>query len=158
MFRELRRKNKQISKEECVTLLKRETRGVLSVIGDGDYPYGMPMNHFYNENDGKIYFHSGRAGHREDALRRNNKASFCLFEQGVRKAGDWALTVRSVVVFGKIEIIDDPATVADITERLCHKFTDDEAYIKAEIAQHAHNTVLLCLAPEHICGKLVVES
>ena len=58
MFRELTRKNKMISMEECIQLLKDETRGVLSVIGDDDYPYGMPMNHWYNEEDGKIYFHS----------------------------------------------------------------------------------------------------
>ncbi|MBQ8315851.1 MAG: pyridoxamine 5'-phosphate oxidase family protein [Lachnospiraceae bacterium] len=59
MFRELLRKNKQLSDEECVELLKNETRGVLSVIGDEGYPYGMPMNHWYNEEDGAIYFHCG---------------------------------------------------------------------------------------------------
>ena len=77
MFRELQRKNKQISMEECIELLKKETRGVLSVLGDGNYPYGMPMNHWYNEEDGKIYFHCGKSGHRLDALRKCNKVSFC---------------------------------------------------------------------------------
>ena len=70
MFRELLRKNKQLSQEECVELLKNETRGVLSVIGDEGYPYGMPMNHWYNEDDGAIYFHCGNVGHRLDALRK----------------------------------------------------------------------------------------
>ena len=55
MFRELVRKNKQLSHEECIAILKEETRGVLSVLGDNDYPYGMPMNHWYNEEDGNIY-------------------------------------------------------------------------------------------------------
>jgi hypothetical protein len=32
MFRELQKKNKQISMEECIELLKKETRGVLSVL------------------------------------------------------------------------------------------------------------------------------
>ena len=68
MFRELTRKQKQLSNEECITILKEETRGVLSVLGDDDYPYGMPMNHWYNEDDGKIYFHCGKVGHRHDAL------------------------------------------------------------------------------------------
>ena len=26
------------------------------------------MNHFYNEDDGAIYFHCGRGGHREEAI------------------------------------------------------------------------------------------
>ena len=60
MFRELLRKNKQISTEECIEVLKSETRGVLSVLGDDDYPYGTPINHFYNEENGNIYFHCGK--------------------------------------------------------------------------------------------------
>ena len=34
MFRQLVRKNKQLSNESCIELLKTETRGVLSVLGD----------------------------------------------------------------------------------------------------------------------------
>ncbi len=64
MFRELTRINKKLSMEECVHILTTEKRGVLSVIGDDGYPYGMPMNHLYNEEDGKIYFHCGNMGHR----------------------------------------------------------------------------------------------
>ena len=73
MFRELARKKQQLTKDECIELLKKEKRGVLSVIGDNGYPYGMPMNHFYNEADGKIYFHTGKKGHRTDALKENEK-------------------------------------------------------------------------------------
>ena len=59
----------QLPMEDCIQILKQETRGVLSVLGDDDYPYGMPMNHWYNEEDGKIYFHCGKTGHRLDALK-----------------------------------------------------------------------------------------
>ena len=52
MFREVARKNKIIPMEDCIHLLKTEKRGVLSVLGDDDYPYCMPMNHWYNEEDG----------------------------------------------------------------------------------------------------------
>ena len=76
MFRDLVRKNKQIPAEECIALLTKETRGVLSVNGDDGYPYGMPMNHFYNPEDSCIYFHCGRNGHRLDSLKRSSKASF----------------------------------------------------------------------------------
>ena len=158
MFRELRRKNKQIPLSDCLELLKREKRGILSVIGDDGYPYGMPMNHFYNEDDGKIYFHCGHAGHREDALKRNGKVSFCVCEHGHAEDGEWALRVRSVIVFGKIEFLYDRESVVDITTKLCRKFTDDEAYIQHEIAHYADGTVLLRLTPEHICGKVVTES
>jgi len=158
MFRELQRKNKQISMEECIELLKKETRGVLSVLGDDDYPYGMPMNHWYNEEDGKIYFHCGKSGHRLDALRKCNKVSFCTYDSGYREEGDWALHVKSVIVFGTMEIIDDMDTIADIARKLSYKFTQDEEYIRTEIEKYAKATLLLQLTPEHICGKLVTES
>ena len=158
MFRELIRKNKKLSMEECIHLLKTETRGVLSVNGDDGYPYGMPMNHWYNEEDGKIYFHCGNIGHRLDALKKDAKVSFCAYDQGYRKPDQWPLNVKSVIVFGKIEIVDDFDRIADITTKLSHKFTQDDAYIQDEIKKHAHRTLLLVLTPEHICGKLVEES
>ena len=75
MFRELVRKNQQLSQEECVSILKSELRGVLSVIGDDGYPYGVPMDHWYCEENGKIYFHSGKNGHKIDAIKNSNKVS-----------------------------------------------------------------------------------
>ena len=46
---------KQISEEECIRILKEEPRGVLSMLGDDGYPYGIPISHYYSEEDGKIY-------------------------------------------------------------------------------------------------------
>jgi len=158
MFRELARKNKQISMEECVEILNQEKRGVLSVLGDEDYPYGMPMNHWYDEENGIVWFHCGKVGHRLDALRRHDKVSFCVYDQGYREEGDWALNIRSVIVFGRMEIVDDMDTIVDVTTRLSHKFTLDDAYIQKEIQQSAKGTLLLRLVPEHICGKRIKES
>ena len=85
MFRELSRKNKELQREECISILKQEKRGVLSINGDGGYPYGMPMNHYYNENEGKIYFHCGKGGHRLDALKRDRRVSFCVMTRGTAR-------------------------------------------------------------------------
>ena len=158
MFRELVRKKKQLPDSECIEVLKTERRGVLSVIGDMGYPYGTPMNHFYNEEDGSIYFHCGKLGHRLDALRACDKVSFCVYDEGYTEEGDWVKNVRSVIVFGRVEILDDAGLIADITARLSRKFTQDEEYIQREIKSAVHKTVLLRLVPEHICGKLVNES
>ena len=158
MFRELVRKNKQISEKECIALLQKETRGILSVNGENGYPYAMPMNHFYHADDGCIYFHCGKVGHRLEALRRSDKVSFCVCEQGWRDECEWAYNVRSVIVFGRMEIIDDVDEIADIVTKLSHKFTQDEEYIQTEIKNYGKATLLLKLIPEHICGKLVKEA
>ena len=158
MFRGLLRKKQQLPMEDCIQILKQETRGVLSVLGDDDYPYGMPMNHWYNEEDGKIYFHCGKTGHRLDALKKLDKVSFCTYDNGCRNDDEWALHVKSVIVFGRIKIIDDMEKIVDITTKLSYKFTQDSEYIQSEIRNYKNQTLLLELTPEHISGKIVTES
>ena len=158
MFRELRREKQRLPQEECVAILKSELRGVLSVLGDDGYPYGVPLNHYYCERDGKLYFHGGKTGHRIDAVKRYDKASFCVFDRGFRRDGEWALNIRSVIVFGRIEFVEDRETVCRITEELSRKFTEDEAYIRREIERSGPATQMIALVPEQITGKLVNEA
>ena len=158
MFRELTRKNRAASREECIRLLETEKRGVLAVQGDDGYPYCMPINHWYDPESGCIWFHAGHGGHREDALRRCDKVSYCVHDEGCTINGHWAKHVTSVIVFGRMEIVDDQAEVVRVATALSWKFTDDEGYIAREIKAFAHETRLLKLTPEHICGKHVAES
>ena len=158
MFREMLRFKQQLPTEECVEILKQEPRGVLSVLGDDDYPYGMPLNHYYCEADGKIYFHGGKTGHKIDAIRRHGKASFCVYDSGCRREGEWFLRIRSVIVFGRIEIVEDTAKTYEISRLLSYKFTKDESYIEDEIRRAGPRTLLFALVPEHMTGKLVKES
>ena len=158
MFREMQRKKQKLPEEECIRILKEELRGVLSVSGDDGYPYGMPINHYYCEQDGKLYFHSGKKGHKIDAMKRNNKASFCVFDNGFRKEGEWALNIRSVIVFGRIEFVEDRETIYRIVAELSRKFTKDESYIREEIERSGPNTLMFALVPENMTGKLVNEA
>lgn len=158
MFREVARKKQQLSKEECIEILKQEKRGVLSVCGDDGYPYGMPMNHYYCEEDGKIYFHSGMHGHKVDAVKANDKVSFCVYDEGYRRDGEWSLNIRSVIVFGRIREVKEDERIRDIVRRLCGKFTSDTEYIEREIKESGPRTLYLELTPEHMTGKLVNEA
>ena len=63
-----------------------------------------------------------------------------------------------MIVFGRIEIIEDKDKIYDITRRLSYKFTDDEAYIEREIKHAGPRTFMFALAPEHMTGKLVNEA
>ena len=158
MFRPMRRHNQQLSQAECVELLKNEPRGVLSLIGDGGYPYGVPLDHWYCEEDGKIYFHCGKQGHKIDAIRHCDKASFCIMDRGFRREGEWALNIRSVIVFGRVEILEDQEAAIAITRQLSFKYTSDAEFIEREIRESGKNVLVFSLTPEHITGKLVNES
>ena len=158
MFREMVRKKQQLPQEESVALLKSAPRGVLSLLGDGGYPYGVPIDHWYNDADGRIYFHSGKEGHKIDAIRSCSKASFCVLDEGYREDGDWALHIRSVVVFGRIHILEDHEKALELTRRLSLKYTRDETYIQQEIDSFGHELLVFSLEPEYITGKITKES
>ena len=59
-FRPMRRFKQQMNDEDCIVLLKTAPRGVLAVLGDGGYPYTIPLDFVYDE--GKIYFHCAECG------------------------------------------------------------------------------------------------
>lgn len=158
MFRPMQRPKQQLPEAACIEILKSEPRGVLSLLGDNGYPYGLPIDHWYCEEDGKLYFHCGKQGHKIDSIRACDKASFCVMDSGVRKDGDWALTIRSVIVFGRIRILEDPARAIEITRRLSYKYTSDAAYIEDEIQKYGAGVLVFSLTPEHISGKTVHEA
>lgn len=158
MFRPMMRKKQQLTQEESIAILKSEPRGVLSVLGDEGYPYGMPMNHWYCEEDGHLYFHGAMFGHKVDALERCDKVSFCVYDQGFRKEGEWSLNIKSVIVFGRIRFVEDREKAAGIIRQLSYKYTTDTDYIEREIAEALDHTLLMELVPEHISGKITNES
>ena len=158
MFREMRRFKQQISEEACIRLLKDQPRGILSMIGDDGYPYGIPLDHWYSEEDHKLYFHCAKVGHKIDAIAACDKVSYCVMDEGFRREGEWALNIRSVIVFGRVEIIEDRDKIYEIARKLSHKFPCDEEYIEKEIRSAGPRTFMFALVPEYMTGKLVNEA
>ena len=123
-----------------------------------NYKFIEKWAHYYNEDNGFIYFHSGKKGHKVDALNLNNKVSFCVYDQGYRKDGDWALNINSVIIFGKMYVVDDLNKACYIYRKLSYKFTSDTKYIEDEITKFAKDTLCYELRPDYISGKIVNES
>jgi len=156
MFRELTRKKQALSMEECKEILKQEVRGVLAVNGDNGYPYALPINFYYDEANNKIYFHSGKFGHKIDAIKNSDKVSFCVYDKGYHKDGHWSLNIKSVIIFGRIHVVDD--WTDELMVEFCKRFTSNMEYINNEIKNFKSNTAVLCLDIEHMTGKLVNEA
>lgn len=158
MFRKMRRFKQQLPEEECIQVLCEQPRGVLSVLGDDGYPYGIPLDHYYCKEDGKIYFHGAGTGHKIDAIKACDKVSYCVMDEGYRREGEWALNIRSVIVFGRIKIVEDHEKAIEICKALTAKFTDDQEYLEHELKTFSAHVTCLELTPEHMTGKLVNES
>ena len=126
------------------------------MLGDDDYPYALPINFYYDEKENKIYFHGGKTGHKIDAIAKHDKVSFCVYDKGYHKDGHWSLNIKSVIVFGRIKVVDNWSV--DKIIDLSKKYTQDMEYIENEITQFAKNTAVLELEIEHMTGKLVNEA
>ena len=123
MFRKMRRFKQQLTDDACAEVLKNGQRGILAVLGDEGYPYTVPLDYVYT--DGKLYFHSAAEGHKVDAVRAEPKASFCVLAQREQDADGWSYYFDSVVVFGKVQIIEDEEYIAKTTPLLPRCPTED---------------------------------
>ena len=157
MFREVTREKQRLPQEEIAEILAKEKRGILSLLGDDGYPYGVPLNHWFCPEDGHLYFHGGTAGHTIDAMRACDKASFCVYDAAPPRPGEWWSVVRSVIVFGRLKAIEDRERTMEISRRISDKFTDDQEFIEQTIAHAGPMTFCFELVPEHVTGKLVFE-
>lgn len=155
-MRAMRRFRQQITEADCEELLKNERRGALCLNGDDGYPYGLPINYYYE--DGCVYFHGAREGAKIDAIRNSDRASFVVWEKGV-PAEVRGFVVRSVIAFGRISVMDDAAEAEDKLRKLGLKYFPEEPdYIEKEIGNSKGRAVMLRLRIEHMTGKRVNES
>ena len=157
MFREMRRKKQLLSESDSAAILEKGSYGVLSVLGDDGYPYGVPMNYIYE--DGVLYFHCAREGHKIDAIRRDPKVSFCVVDSDEVVAEEYTTYFRSVIAFGKAEIVEDAAEKRDIITRLAKRFhpSDSEQHRDALIEREFPPLSILRMKIEHMSGKEAIE-
>ena len=47
--------------------------------GDEGYPFAIPVNYYYDDAQGKIFIHGGKAGHKVDALKKDDKVCFTVY-------------------------------------------------------------------------------
>ena len=158
MFRKMRRLKQQLKDSDALDVLKKGYRGTLSLIGDDGYPYGVPVNYFLGE-DGHIYIHCAAQGHKIDALKKCDNVSFTVIEDQPRVPGDFALYVKSVIVFGRIHMVEDREKVLKhVMELAVHIYPDHiEDNYKADLERNKNTVQLLEIVPEHITGKKVHE-
>ena len=152
MFREMRRKNHSLTKEECINILRNAPSGVLAVYGDDNYPYAVPLNFVYKDN--KIYFHCATKGHKLDAIKKNSKVSFCVVDSEEVIPDKFTTDYRSVILFGKARIIEDNKEKAKTILYLCEKYSPNQKGSWQETIKNSIDRFSMVeIAIEHISGK-----
>ncbi|HEY9543375.1 pyridoxamine 5'-phosphate oxidase family protein [Prevotella sp.] len=155
-IRAMRRKRQLLSGAESIEILNQATSGVLSLIGDEGYPYGVPISYVYY--DGKLFFHSALAGHKIDAIRNNAKASFTVIAADDVKPKEFTTYFRSVICFGKVHIIEDGDEKMCTLRLLSERYSpNDEEGLNEEIRKSFSHMCMICFEIEHMTGKEAIE-
>jgi nitroimidazol reductase NimA-like FMN-containing flavoprotein (pyridoxamine 5'-phosphate oxidase superfamily) len=152
----MRRFKQALSIEECTEILQRNTSGILAVSGDDDYPYAVPLSYVYSNS--KLIFHCAPVGHKIDSINKNNKVSFCVIDKDEVIPEKYTTYFRSVILFGKANVIKDDQNKREAIELLAAKYSpnDSEGRI-AEINREFKQVCLVEVIVDHITGKEAIE-
>jgi len=156
MFRSMRRSRQALTAEQTEQILKRNTSGVLAVRGDEGWPYAVPLSYVYTE--GRIYFHCAKAGHKLDAIAREERVSFCVIDRDEIVPEKYTTYFRSAIVFGRAQVVEDEAERRAALSAIAAKYApgDPEGREK-EAADSLSRVCLLRLTPEYMSGKEAIE-
>lgn len=157
MFKEMRRHKQLLNAEETAAVLERGTSGVLALSGEDGYPYAVPLSYVFDGD--KLYFHSAKAGHKLEALRRCPKASFCVIDQDQIVPEEYTTYFRSVIAFGTIRELGDDSEKRAAIEKLARKYTpnDTPEGMDAAIRRDWAPLCMLEMTVDHLTGKEAKE-
>lgn len=156
MFRKMRRSKQLLDTNFAKEALDRGSSGVLSVHGDDGYPYGVPLSYVYH--DDKLYFHVATEGHKLDAIKKNDKVSFCVTLMDNISEKNLTTYFMSVIAFGRARIIEDDdekrKTITILADRY---FPDAKEASQKEIEETFDSFHMIEMKIENLTGKQAIE-
>ncbi|MBE6060669.1 MAG: pyridoxamine 5'-phosphate oxidase family protein, partial [Clostridium sulfidigenes] len=99
MFKEMRKKDREVLGEDIEKILTNGEYGVLATVGENGYPYTVPLSYVYQDNS--IYFHCAKEGHKLDNIEKNHKVSFCVVTDTEVLPGKFSTNYKSIIAFGE---------------------------------------------------------
>ncbi len=148
----MRRKKQRLDDDECLAILDAATSGVLSVLGDDGYPYGVPLS--FVRVGSTLVFHSAATGHKIDAVKAHPKASFTVVAQDIVVPSEYNTHFRSVIAFGQVRIVEDRDEKLTLLRALGdHYWPGHDDELEAEIAPRFDRMHVLAFDIEHLTGK-----
>ena len=151
MFKEMKKKNRETSRDVIDSVLEKCDYGVLATVGEDGYPYSLPLSYVYV--NGYIYFHSGKKGHKLDNIINNSKVSFNVVTDTDVIEDKFTTSFNSVVIFGEAELVsgeEKDMALLEIIKKYSKEYIEEgKAYI--ERAKDACSVVKITIT--HITGK-----
>jgi len=125
-FTRIRRAKKAVHDENWIkAFLQRVPVGVLATAYQ-EQPFQSPKLFVYDEQRHCIFLHSANQGRVWENVRRNPKVCLVAYEMGrllpAERACSFSLEYQSVVVFGTLSVVAEPAVCLDALGLLMRKY------------------------------------
>lgn len=142
------------SAREMERLLERMPVGRLAVT-TAEGPYAVAVNYLFRE--GSIYFHGALSGRKMEALRADSRVCFLVDEVGPQVMWERGCGIsqiyRSVVCFGRAELVESPKEKKEILERMLRKYVPPDYPVSPMKDQNIENTAVVRIVIESMSGK-----
>ena len=100
----MRRKDREISKKQCLEILDNQEYGTLATINNHNAPYIIPVNYVLDRE--YIYIHCAKdVGDKLDNIRNNKRICFNVVSGVELLPEKFTTKYKSVTVFGDAEIM-----------------------------------------------------
>ena len=153
----MRRSRQALTDNEAQEILETGITGILGVQGDDDYPYTIPINYVYLNK--KIYMHCATSGHKIDAIKKNEKVSFCVIAKDTVVPEKFTTFYRSAIAFGRAQLLSEGNEYDDAIYALSKKYSPNETEdcIENEIKSSLGRFLIIAIDIEHLTGKEAIE-
>jgi len=152
MYREMRKKDRQMPEDLALEILKDGEYGFLSMVDRDNTPYGVPIS--YVLDDHSIYLHSAIEGQKIDCILNNPKVTFCVVGNTEVLPEKFSTKYESVIIFGRASIVENIDEIRKYMNALLEKYSKDYLKEGTKYIERAMNQFkCIKIEVEYITGK-----
>lgn len=153
MFREMTRKDRALGEEEIGKIIHNCSYGVLSLLSENGYPYGVPVNYAYVNGTFIIHGTNGRS-HKMECIRSHDKVCLTIVDKQELIREEYTTMYTSVIVFGKAVIPEDPQEkMQAMLEMMGELAPEALEKVRDHCVRQSDGYAMILITPEHITGK-----
>lgn len=153
----MRRTDREITDPGQIEHILGSGRYVVIALVDGAEPYIVTLSYGYDASAGALYSHVALEGHKLDIIERNPAACGTVVLDRGYNQGECEHPYESVVMRGKIRLVDDPAEKLHAIRTLVEHLEDaPESYWESrswKLEQRIDGFSALCFEIESMTAK-----
>lgn len=152
MYREMRRKDREMDAQGVAHLLETGEYGVLASVDVDGLPHATPLSYVWHKD--ALWFHCALQGQKVDNVRHQPRVCFTIAaEAKAAYTDDFTTFYKSVMVYGDTAEVTDDGEKRDALYALCNKYLPENMDRFEDAMKALPATAVFKIVPVKITGK-----